>query len=79
MSDEIITRYLIKVKKYVTNNKSELVLVGEDLIETDSQSLGYFPNSRIFADDTKFCFTLEFVEKRDYKQSNFNKGMIERI
>jgi DNA/RNA endonuclease G (NUC1) len=73
-----ITRYAIKVKKYICDD-GNMNKIGEEIIETDSASLVNFPKNSLFSPDTNIAIELEFVEERKYKESSFNKGMIERI
>lgn len=76
--EEVITRYLIKVSKYLSKD-SQLSKIGEELVETDSATMVHFPPSELLSDESMCCFSLDFVEERKYKKSLCNPGMIERI
>jgi hypothetical protein len=76
--NDVITRYLIRVKIYAGKNGVLTVLKTQE-IESDSQSLVNLPPLDILAPDVSVSVELEFVEKRLYKQSSSCSSMIERI
>jgi len=76
---ETIKRYLIRVNIFASKENGESTLIKSEDVETDSGTIVYIPDIKLFADGIKINMTLKFIETRNYKESLSIHGMIELV